>query len=142
MITSSVLAMQFTAHSGYGLQGEQESAEPVLLHPEHNFPHEVWAAVFEEHPEDLKPLLQWHQEEINRICGSGWWKVFEGQCTTIGFLCMHGLSQVALLQRLQPLLKDHMVPFVKRFITTVTAMYGPELYWQQDIWDNCAPGGQ
>lgn len=126
---SSVL--QLTACTGYGLQGEQVSAEPVLPHPEHNFPYEVWAAFFEEHPEDLKPLLQWLQEEIKRICDNRW-VVFEGQCTIIGFLCIHGLNQVALLQRLQPLHKDHMVPFVKRFITTVTVMYGPELHQQQD----------
>ena len=124
-----------------GLQGEQGPAELVVIALEHDFPAEVWAAFFQGHPEDLDPLLQWLQEEIKRICDNRW-VVFEGQCTIIGFLCIHGLNQVALLQRLQPLHKDHKMPFVKRFITTVTAMYGPELYWQQDSWDNCAPGGQ
>lgn len=48
---------QPTAHSGYSLQGKQEPAELILLPPEHSFPPEVWAAYFQEHPQDLRPLL-------------------------------------------------------------------------------------
>ena len=124
---------QPAGHSGSGLQGEQGPAEPVLLAPEHSFPPEVWAAFFEQHPQDLEPLFQWLQEEIETtISGSEWWEVFARQCTVVGFLCTYGLNQVALLRVLQPLTKEHTAPFVRRLITTAAALYGPEIRRQQD----------
>lgn len=74
-------------------------AELVLITPEHCFPPKLWAAFFQEHPEDLKPLLLWLQE-IERICSNEWWEVLGGQCTVMGFLCTYGLNQVAKLQGL------------------------------------------
>lgn len=53
------------------LQGEQGLAELALITPELSFPLKVWAALSQQHPGDLKPLLQWLQEEIEQICTSG-----------------------------------------------------------------------
>lgn len=130
-------------HSGSGLQGEQGPAEPVLIAPEHNFPPEVWAAFFDEHPQDLEPLFRWLQEEIETtISGDEWWEVFVRHCTVVGFLCTYGLNQAALLRVLKPLTRDQTVPFVRRLISTAAALYGPEIRRQQDRRDVHSAGGQ
>lgn len=67
----------------------------------------------------------------------------EGFCnTTVGFLCTKVLSKVALLWVLRLFVEDLMVPFVKRPITTVTALHGPDIYCQQEHWDTHAAEGQ
>ena len=108
-----------------GLQGEQGPAELVVIALEHDFPAEVWAAFFQGHPEDLDPLeLQWLQEEIVRILMMSDGRCLREQCTIVGFLCMLGLNQVALLWGLQLFIKELMMPFVRVLITTITALYG------------------
>lgn len=128
-------------HSDDGLQDEQGPAEPVLIPPEHNFPAEVWAAFFDEHPEDLAPLLQWLQEEIEEVSSSDWWEVQVGQWTTVNSLCQHGLDQAALVQELQLITNGDVVPFVRCLISTATALYGSEIRCQLDHWNGRAAGG-
>ncbi|XP_019469947.1 uncharacterized protein LOC109366997 [Meleagris gallopavo] len=131
-----------TGHSDDGLQDKQGPAEPVLIPPEHNFPAEVWAAFFNEHPEDLAPLLHWLQEEIQEMSSDEWWEVQVGQWTTVNFLCQHGLDQEALVRDLQPITSGDVAPFVQRLISIATALYGPEIRRQLDHRDGRAAGGQ
>ncbi|XP_021244537.1 uncharacterized protein LOC110394824 [Numida meleagris] len=131
---------QPTEPSDHGLQDEQGPAEPVLIPPEHSFPAEVWAAFFKGHPEDLAPLLQWLQEEIQEVSSDDWWEVYVGQCTTVNFLCEHGLDQAALVRELQPVTSGDVVPFVRRLISTAAALYGPEIRRQLDLRDGRAEG--
>ncbi|XP_042695203.1 uncharacterized protein LOC122171582 [Centrocercus urophasianus] len=135
---------QPAAHSDQdqGLQEEQGPAEPVLIPPEHSFPAEVWAAFFREHQEDLEPLLQWLQEEIQQQSSNDWWEVHAGQWTTINFLCEHGLDEEALLQALQPITNGDVVPFVRRLIGTAAALYGPTIRHELDHRDSHAAGGR
>ncbi|XP_019472086.1 uncharacterized protein LOC109368277 [Meleagris gallopavo] len=133
---------QPTGHSGDGLQDEQGPAEPVLIPPEHNFPAEVWAAFFHQHPEDLAPLLQWLQEEIREMSSDDWWEVQVGQWTTMHFLCEHGLDEATLVRELQPITNGDVAPFVRRLIRTAAALYGPHIRRQTDQRDGRAAGGR
>ncbi|XP_015710073.1 uncharacterized protein LOC107309635 [Coturnix japonica] len=133
---------QPAAHSDHDLQDEQGPAEPVLIPPEHNFPAEVWAAFFQDHPEDLGPLLQWLQEEIQQVSSNDWWEVYVGQCTTMNFLCEHGLDQEALVQALQMSTSGDVLSFVRRLISTAAALYGPTIRHQLDHQDTHAAGGR
>lgn len=133
---------QPAARSDHGLQDEQGPAEPVLIPPEHNFPAEVWAAFFKEHPEDLEPLLHWLQDEIQEASSSDWWEVEVGQWTTVNFLCEHGLDEEALMQELQPITNGDVLPFVRRLISTATALYGPVICRQLDQQEGRAAGGR
>ncbi|XP_031465983.1 uncharacterized protein LOC116239885 [Phasianus colchicus] len=132
---------QPAAHSDPGLQDEQGPAEPVLIPPEHSFPAEVWAAFFREHPEDLEPLLQWLQEEIQQVSSDDWWEVYAGQCTTVNFLCQHGLDEEALVQALQLITNGDVVPFVRRLISTAAALYGPTIHHELDHQVSHTAGG-
>lgn len=133
---------QPAAHSGDGLQDEQGPAEPVLIPAEHNFPAEVWAAFFQQHPEDLGPLLRWLQGEIHEVSSDDWWEVYVAQCTTVNFLCQHGLDQEALVQALQMTTSGDVVPFVRRLIGIAAALYGPTIRHQLDHQDTRAAGGR
>ncbi|XP_021243539.1 uncharacterized protein LOC110394150 [Numida meleagris] len=132
---------QPAVHSGYALQGEQEPAEPILLPPEYSFPPEIWAAFFQEHPQDLRPLLQWLQKEIRSMTVDGWWEVHARQSIVLGFLCKYGLDEAALQQELQLSFRGLTARFVRRLIIIATALYGPEIRRQQDRQDARAVGG-
>ncbi|XP_021262249.1 E3 ubiquitin-protein ligase Topors-like [Numida meleagris] len=129
-------------HLGYNLQGEKGSPEPKVVAPEHSFPPEVWAAFFQRHPRNLRPLLQWLQREIRRSSGDEWWDVHAKQSIILSFLCVHGLDEAILLQKLQPSLRGNTVRFVRRIISISAALYGPELRQQQNHQDTHAAEGQ
>ena len=133
---------QPAAHSDQGLQDEQGPAEPVLIPPEHSFPAEVWAAFFKEHPEDLEPLLQWLQEEIQQESSEDWWEVYAGQWTTMNLLCEHGLDEEALVRELQLITNGDVLPFVRRLISTAAALYGPTIRHELDHQVSRAAGGR
>ena len=133
---------QPTARSGYGLQSEQEPAEPVLLPPELSFPPEIWAAFFQQHPGHLTPLLQWLHQEIRGISVDRWWEMHARLTIILNFLCKYGLDQAVLLRELQPSLQGLTERFVRRLIIIAAALYGPEIRRQQDHRDTGARGGQ
>ncbi|POI36197.1 hypothetical protein CIB84_000051 [Bambusicola thoracicus] len=72
---------------------------------------------------------------------NGWWEVHARQSIALGFLCKYGLDEAALQWELQLTLRGLMVHFVRRLIITATAVYGPEVHWQQNHRDTYAKGG-
>ncbi|XP_031456989.1 alpha-2A adrenergic receptor-like [Phasianus colchicus] len=132
-------APQPTARSGYGPQGQQEPAEPVLLPPEHSFPPEIWAAFFQQHPGDLSPLFQWLHQEIRGISADRWWEMHARTSIIMNFLCKHGLDEAVLLRELQPSLRGLTVRFVRRLVIVAAALYGPQIRRQRGRGDT-GPG--
>ena len=127
---------QPTQHSDDGLQDEQRPAEPAFVAPEHNFPPEVWAAFFREHPEDHRALLRWLHREFRRTSGNKWWVVHTKQSIVMVFLCRLGLDEEPLLQELRQCLRGQTLSFVRRLITIAAAMYGPKIRQLQGLQNN------
>ncbi|XP_031459690.1 uncharacterized protein LOC116235603 [Phasianus colchicus] len=125
-----------------GLQDEQGPAEQVLIPPEHDFPAEVWAAFFDQHPEDLAPLLNWLQQEIREMSSEDWWEVQAGLWATVSLLCQHGLDQETLVRELQPITDGDVLPFVQRLINVARGLYSPQIRRQLDQQDGRDAGGR
>ena len=109
---------------------------------EHSFSAEVWADFFRGDPGDLGPLLQWIQQELQRITEDEWWEVAAARTAVMNFLCAYGLDEVALILTMETHLQEHTEQFVAGLIDTVTALYGPELRRQQHSQAAREAGGQ
>ncbi|XP_021270909.1 uncharacterized protein LOC110407479 [Numida meleagris] len=129
-------------HSEDDQEDEEGSAQPQLVAPEQGFRPEVWADFFRGNPGDLEPLLQWLQQELERITGDEWWEVLSARSAVMHLLCTYGLDEDALFLSLEAHLADDTEEFVTGLITTVTALYGPELRRQQDSQAAREAGGQ
>lgn len=111
-----------------GQEDGQGAVELVRRAPELSFPHKVWAAFFREHPENIKSLLAWLQQELEMISGAKWWEVAAGQSTVISFLCLYRLDKEGLVRVLQPCLKKQTLPFVVQLITAAVELCSTEIH--------------
>ncbi|OXB82623.1 UNVERIFIED_CONTAM: hypothetical protein H355_003918 [Colinus virginianus] len=87
---------------------------------------EQWAALFRERGDLLWPVLPWLEAVLSQIQGIGSWLIRVLVDTIQGLLCQVGLDMAALVQRTRNILGDVTAPLMKRLISVIVTLCGPE----------------
>ncbi|XP_074876856.1 uncharacterized protein LOC142027100 [Buteo buteo] len=124
-------------------QHEQGAAGPAPSAQAGSFPPAAWADFFKSHPDNTRPLLPWLRRELGALFQHRWWEVAAAEGTVVAHLCLYGLEEEELAQRLQNCLPGDAAAFVRRLVATTVrvcaaavcrhlARQGPRAVWLGD----------
>ncbi|GAB0205683.1 hypothetical protein GRJ2_003033900 [Grus japonensis] len=108
-------------------QEEHEAVGPVPRPEVGGFTPEVWADFFKSHPDNIRPLLPWLQQEFRVVFEDRRWEVAAAEGTVVVHLCLYGLDEEALLRHLQGYLTEYTGTFVHRLIPAAVHLCGREI---------------
>lgn len=66
----------------------------------------VWAGLFRRHQHLLYPVLSWLRRQLEAIYEEQWWLARAAETLILQALCRYGLDEEAMVQQLQPGLKE------------------------------------
>ncbi|NWI67012.1 TOPRS ligase, partial [Todus mexicanus] len=80
---------------------------------------QVWAELFQRQERLLDPLLSWLRRALEAIYGTQWWRVRSAEGNILHALCVCGLDEEVMVQRLQDCLEEYTSPLVHGVINTI-----------------------
>ncbi|XP_029861613.1 uncharacterized protein LOC115337456 [Aquila chrysaetos chrysaetos] len=107
-----------------------------------SFPPAVWADFFKSHPNNIRPLLPWVRHELGVLYEEQWWEVAAAEGIIVAHLCLWGLDEEVLVQKLQNCLSQHTRTFVPRLITAAVRLCGWAVRQHLGQQDPRAAGGE
>ena len=107
-----------------------------------SFPPAVWADFFKSHPDNIRPLLPWLRYELGVLYEEQWWGAAAAQGIIVAHLCLWGLDEEVLVQKLQNCLSQHTRTFVPRLITAAVRLCGWAIHQHLGQQDPRAAGGE
>ncbi|NXC63530.1 TOPRS ligase, partial [Aleadryas rufinucha] len=87
---------------------------------------EVWAGLFQQQQHLLDPVRPWLHQKMDRIYRGQWWLVEATESCILCYLCICGLDEEGLGQRLLVFLDGHTAPLVRGLIEVVAAQCSEE----------------
>ncbi|NXC49999.1 TOPRS ligase, partial [Penelope pileata] len=105
------------------VEAEEESRVGGLLP-------EVWAALFRQHQEMLRPLLPWLRQELLNNFGAAWWHVMVTESIILSVLCNFGPDSEALNEIAWCGLGDRAQTLTLSLIDTIVQHCSEEAYRQ------------
>ncbi|NXY78550.1 TOPRS ligase, partial [Glareola pratincola] len=80
---------------------------------------EVWALLYRQNYRLLDPVLPWLRWRLEAVFGEQWWLARGAESQILQALCLCGLNEEALVQRMQPVFQEHTALLVQGLINAI-----------------------
>ncbi|NXD74404.1 TOPRS ligase, partial [Eolophus roseicapillus] len=82
-------------------------------------PLEEWAVLFQMERHLLDPVMPWLHQQLVAIYRHQWWQVMGAEAAILNVLCSSGPNREAMVQPLQPLLRERTEPLVSDIVRLI-----------------------
>ncbi|NXY80735.1 TOPRS ligase, partial [Glareola pratincola] len=98
---------------------EEEAVETEARDPVGGLLPEVWAALFQEHPHLLDPVLPWLRQVLQEIYEDEWWMALVTEKLILQALCVCGLDEDAVREEMEPVLGHYTLLLIEDLMNVI-----------------------